>query len=350
MKAVWYDEAMQSIREAIHNVIADRILPWIERDGIGKLILPEQITPDDCDKTEPCKGRRKGRFRREELAIGLTGKATYCIGNKTFIFTPGRMVLLPAGTPHAPVQATSHLIDDLDPDLPSSTLWMRTYPLAVWTQILRVVPRKDVLEATRPHLLRGRHFNRLMTSLLEEVRSRPPNYAGVGQGILIEFMHRCLRASSFSVRSPIVSMHHRLDREFPQSRRKSVKSKSKNFPGRVQAAKEFINSNYHMSINLENIAEAADSSTGHLCREFKTATGMTLMQYLAEVRMETARQLLLTELKVSEIALLVGIDDHCYFSRLFRRINGVNPARYRRAAVKAARAPRPRNSTRRRKS
>ncbi|MCK4626353.1 MAG: hypothetical protein KAV00_13630, partial [Phycisphaerae bacterium] len=80
---------MKNIREAVHDVIEQRILPWVRRDGISKLILPEQITQEHCATPIKCPRPCCLRHREPILAIGLTGKAPYCIDGKTFIFTRG---------------------------------------------------------------------------------------------------------------------------------------------------------------------------------------------------------------------------------------------------------------------
>ncbi len=336
---------MNTIREAIRDIINDRILPWIERDGISNLILPEQITPADCARPIKCKRPCLAQHREGELGIGLTGNTPYCIENKTFIFTPGAMMLLPARTPHGPAQTRRRLIKDLDYNQPSSMLWLLSYPSGVWVQVIRIIEDTNTMEGTYPCVLLDLHFSKLMAWLVEEVQSRRPNYAGIGRGTMIEFMERCLRATSTDATVDILAV-------LPQPRRRSTssvpsktkglttgkqtKAKAKQIPGKVQAAQEFIHSNYPMPITLDNIAESADSSHTHLTRQFKAAIGMTPVQYLLNIRMAAARQLLLTDLKVFEVAHMVGIEDHCYFSRLFRRITGVSPIAYRLKMSKKA--------------
>ncbi|MDY7011630.1 MAG: AraC family transcriptional regulator, partial [Planctomycetota bacterium] len=177
------------------------------------------------------------------------------------------------------------------------------------------------------------HFNRLTTDLLGEVRRRQQGYEGIGRAILIEFMHRCLRASTFTgVPSPL-SLPARRWLRSPSakgSRRKTAKAASEEVPGQVQVAQDFIHSNYHTPIKLDDVSAAAETSSNHLGRLFKSAVGKTPMQYLADVRMEAARQLLRTDLKIAEVARLVGIEDPYYFSRAFKRIDGVSPLQHRR--------------------
>lgn len=67
----------------------------------------------------------------------------------------------------------------------------------------------------------------------------------------------------------------------------------------------------------------------HARRMFARATGKTPLQYLNALRVEEAKQLLVTGgLSVKEVAQRVGVPDPFYFSRLFRKTVGVSPLIY----------------------
>ncbi|MBL8232472.1 MAG: helix-turn-helix domain-containing protein [Bryobacterales bacterium] len=68
-----------------------------------------------------------------------------------------------------------------------------------------------------------------------------------------------------------------------------------------------------------------------LKRRFKAATGLPLIDYLQNVRIEHGKQLLeTTELPVEEISLQAGYSDVSFFRRLFKRLVGLTPLTYRR--------------------
>ncbi|WP_419020393.1 zinc-finger-containing protein [Eubacterium callanderi] len=65
-------------------------------------------------------------------------------------------------------------------------------------------------------------------------------------------------------------------------------------------------------------------------RLFKRSTGITLVEYILEVRMDAARTLLTdTDLSVTEIVPRVGFGDAPYFYKVFKKTNGCTPAQYR---------------------
>src|SRR5688572_18793821 len=68
-----------------------------------------------------------------------------------------------------------------------------------------------------------------------------------------------------------------------------------------------------------------------LKRRFKAATGLTLIEYLQNLRVEEAkRQLEFSARSVDYISFDVGYDDASFFRRLFKRRTGVTPVQYRR--------------------
>lgn len=107
---------------------------------------------------------------------------------------------------------------------------------------------------------------------------------------------------------------------------------------RLQAAIAHIAKHYARHIAESEVAEICQMSPSRFCREFKAAFGVTFLEYLGEHRIEQAKRLLGNpSMSVSDVAVAVGFSDPSYFSRVFRKQEGVAPSEYRVAA--AARVP-----------
>ena len=77
-----------------------------------------------------------------------------------------------------------------------------------------------------------------------------------------------------------------------------------------------------------------NTSTFYFCKLFKRATGLTFTDYVARVRVEKAKALLLERnRRVSEIAYDVGFQSLTHFNRIFRKIVGQSPTDYRNSVT-----------------
>lgn len=99
----------------------------------------------------------------------------------------------------------------------------------------------------------------------------------------------------------------------------------------VKQAIEYVSVNYKAPISLSELAEVAGMSEGHFCRVFKQYTFKTPVQYINNIRIEKACELLKeTDRKVLDIALDTGFNSLSYFISVFREGMGVTPAKFRK--------------------
>lgn len=98
----------------------------------------------------------------------------------------------------------------------------------------------------------------------------------------------------------------------------------------VTRAMDFMAAHYSEAIRLPDIASAVNLSPFHFHRTFTQAVTMTPLTYLTRVRIERARELLLTtQMPVSDIAAACGFENPSYFSRIFRTDTGQTPGLFR---------------------
>ena len=109
-----------------------------------------------------------------------------------------------------------------------------------------------------------------------------------------------------------------------------AESKKKRANSTVDKAKEYINENYGKDISLDDVSREVDISPYYFSKVFKEETGANFIEYLTNVRMERAKELLKgSELSMKEICANVGYSDPNYFSRTFKRNVGVTPTEYK---------------------
>jgi YesN/AraC family two-component response regulator len=106
---------------------------------------------------------------------------------------------------------------------------------------------------------------------------------------------------------------------------------------RLQAAIAHISKHYARHIAESEVALLCQMSPSRFCREFKAAFGVTFLEYLGAHRLKEAKRLLGNPgMSVSDVANAVGFSDPSYFTRVFRRQEGVAPSEYRLTAGASA--------------
>ncbi len=109
--------------------------------------------------------------------------------------------------------------------------------------------------------------------------------------------------------------------------------------GSLQRCLDFVEQHLHTDVSLEQVAREAGMSKFHFCRHFKSTTGLTFREFLARRRVARATDLLREPGRsVTEVSLDVGFKDTSHFSRVFRRLMGQRPSRYRQVAGEQSRS------------
>lgn len=102
--------------------------------------------------------------------------------------------------------------------------------------------------------------------------------------------------------------------------------------GVIAAAEGYMRANLHRPLRRGEIAAAVHLSEPHLARLFRAATGRSVLQRLTELRIASAKSLLLeSTLSIGQIAGEVGIISFSHFARTFRSHVGLSPGDYRRS-------------------
>ena len=110
-------------------------------------------------------------------------------------------------------------------------------------------------------------------------------------------------------------------------------------PAAVARAKEFLREHAAERLSIRDVAAAAGLSPAHFIRTFRRAVGIPPHAWQLQTRVELAKPLLAAGRPVADLALDLGFADQSHFTRRFRAITGVTPARYVEAHRRTRRPP-----------
>ena len=146
----------------------------------------------------------------------------------------------------------------------------------------------------------------LIRRILEEVRSGTPGYHQVISGIILQ----------------ILGLVHALCTQTNLIQGEDAQA--------VEKAKFYFRENLEAPLDIKRLMRELPMSYSKFRKLFKEVTGEAPNQYHLNLRLDKARELLgTTNLNVSEVAYNLGFDSVFYFSKLFKRKNGVSPKYYR---------------------
>jgi transcriptional regulator GlxA family with amidase domain len=98
----------------------------------------------------------------------------------------------------------------------------------------------------------------------------------------------------------------------------------------VRRCEDWLRENFRDSNALVHVTELSNIPERTLKRRFRASTGSSLIEYLQNLRVEEAKRLLeSTELPVEDISEQTGYSDTSFFRRLFKRLTGLTPSKYR---------------------
>ena len=105
----------------------------------------------------------------------------------------------------------------------------------------------------------------------------------------------------------------------------------------IRMAIDYVQKYYYEDISMKMVAQHLCVNPSYFSHVFSERTGTPFVRYLNAYRVAMAKKLLADPtIKVYEVANLVGFDDYRYFSKLFKRLEGVSPDLYRNVVLKGA--------------
>ena len=113
---------------------------------------------------------------------------------------------------------------------------------------------------------------------------------------------------------------------------KSILNKSQKLRELVNSAVEYIHTNFHKDISLSDISRYVFLSPSYFTRAFKNEMEVSPINYLLNLRVEKAKELLKnTDLKILDIALTIGFSSQQRFNEIFKKYENITPLQYRKS-------------------
>lgn len=98
----------------------------------------------------------------------------------------------------------------------------------------------------------------------------------------------------------------------------------------VQKALAYLDDNFVSPLTLDDVAQKVYVSQWHLSKLINRHTGKSFFELINDRRIQSAKDLLQKpELRVSDVALMVGYQDTAHFCRIFKKLTGKSPMVYR---------------------
>ncbi len=262
-------------------------------------------------------GRRLHSHSFIEIAYVAGGRGVQRIGGRTFGVVEGDLFILPAGIAHM------FMAGDPDERLRIANLG---FPPETLYRLFDFYPRLCVLEPLfDPSNCRPAE-DALPCGIRVEGRSRDA-ITGLLDGIYRE---------SGSMRQDAQDMCVMLLSQLLMVIARAAAAGSEMLGRRertgsiVRSAISLINKRYRERLTIAEIAARSFVCPQHLSREFKRATGMSVLKYIQHLRVqEAASRLADSDMTVEEIAAHVGYGDAAFFIRVFAEHTGMTPGRYR---------------------
>lgn len=107
---------------------------------------------------------------------------------------------------------------------------------------------------------------------------------------------------------------------------RSIKAASR--PADIRKAQAFLADEFHGHLSIDEVASVVGISQYHLMRSFRAETGLSIHQFLTQIRLSHAKTLLAQGVSASQTAMSVGFYDQSHLINQFRRYFGVTPKQY----------------------
>ena len=155
------------------------------------------------------------------------------------------------------------------------------------------------------------YIESLLNTMYNEYTSKKENYITYLKIALIQLLLYINRHNDSNVKSDDIATTHKI----------------------ISKVIGYINTNYAEDITLHSISEKFFISTYYFSRKFKEITNLSFIDYLNNVRVKEAQELLRkTNHNITQVSEMVGYKNTTYFGRIFKKLTGISPMMYKKQA------------------
>ncbi len=248
-----------------------------------------------------------------ELLLITKGHGVRVIGNDNSPFEEGDLVLVGGNVPHAWFSDPSYFEEDST--LESESIYVQFNRLMFGNRFINspeMLPIQHLLDEAKLGLKYDGHDKTVITTHIKELM----NTHGLDR--LLKFI-KVLWMFRMGGYKKILN-----DAYFTNS----FISKSE----RISKVHEYVLNNYMSDIKIDDIAALVEMNVSSFCRFFKKMTNRTFSQYVKEIRIDFAQQLLMsTNLPSNIVGFECGFSSVAYFNQCFKAISKMSPLEYRSA-------------------
>jgi len=320
-----YREIRQILKDSVNcvvgTVMSNKIAVLVPYDG-EKMDYNERTGIIDRCREIAHEIRRKLDFRIR-IGIGRVKEImsladSYSEAVKALLFTTG-------STAHAD-------------DLPVGCSYTEDYPVETERKLFEEVKRGNTEGALREA---DKFFEWMKDSDINDVRLKCLEFVLWAEKLAYENGGMTYRFESRKDYLPTINEYEKVEelkewfvRKIREACTNIGNKREESGKGAVDMAKDYIKENYSRNISLEDVSRAVDISPYYFSRLFKEETDVNFIEYLTGIRIEKAKELLLSpKYSMKEICSLVGYQDPNYFSRSFKKNVGVTPTEFREGKV-----------------
>lgn len=237
-----------------------------------------------------------------EISILLEGQSHYYIDGQWQDVVAGQILVFNPGVQHAERQKHDTFSHQLH--------------IGIQNIALHGLPR-NYLPNQNTQLSIGEHQYKVIDQawrLVSEINEQASDYRLISKGIITEILVYILRG---------------LAQQQAVSTKPFISRTEKKQSQLVADVTYFLENHYTEDISLDQLARDNYVSTTYLSKTFKEATKMSPINYLIQMRLTNARELLKdesSEITVKQVAATVGYSDAYHFSKLFKKYYGLSPS------------------------